>query len=436
MNRRAAAPNAAGIGARLTSRLLVVLALLVTACLASAPAGTSSPLTASDGEPAFTPVTGAVFTDPSRGAESESALRFVNLLNALITNTPDYGDIRIATMRLNVTTVAQDLIAAHQRGVTVRIVLPTRYRSDAASILLKTELNRHRRPQDASYIAFCTRACLANKAYSEAHSKLYLFSASGTGQKIVVTSSSNITTSGYHTAYNDAFTVVGDSTLYAASVGYFDRLHNDLTPRRNPYQVSSTPQITMQFFPDFTTGKLRDAVSTIFSNIHCRAAGSAGDGEGHTVVDLIQPEWSPSRDYVIDRLVRLRAQGCRVKVITTRGGPNPLMLKKLRRSPLRVRYSDEFKGDRRTLYAHSKYILISGGFYKSRTTRTVITGSTNMTLTGTRSSDNQMLQVRDDARILAAYQANFNQIWNRSHDLRRTTKDLNAAQRRASRGDE
>lgn len=414
-------------------RLLVLATALVLAGSVVGPPRSFAPTaTAADGV-VFVPTAGPLFSDPTSDPEGPGARRIITLLDDLVTNSPAGSTIRVATMKLNVQTTVDALVAAHRRGVTVRVILPVRFRSDAPSQALVRELNRRRTgPADSSYVAFCHHACLADKAYSEAHSKLYLFSSSGTGRQIVVTSSSNITDSGYRTAFNDAYTVVGNAALYVTARQYVDRLHLDRTPRSNPYRSVSSGGTEMKFFPDFDTGARRDAVSSIFSNIHCRAGSGSGDGNGHTVVSLVQPEWSANRSYIIDRLAQLRAKGCVVQVLTTRGGAAPAMLRKFIRSRLPARYSDHFRGSTRTSYAHSKYIAISGGFYDNPSTHTVFTGSTNMTLTGTRASDNAMLRIREDAAVYASYAANFKRLWSVGVRLTSGNLQISSGQRRAS----
>jgi phosphatidylserine/phosphatidylglycerophosphate/cardiolipin synthase-like enzyme len=405
--------------------------LVLAGSLVGQPGGVTA--TAAVGDVTFTPTPGPVFTDPATDPEGPGARRIITLLDDLIVNSPAGSTIRIATMKLNVPSTVGALVSAHRRGVTVRIVLPERFRTDDGVRTLNRELNRRpTSPDDTSYVAFCHRACLANNEYSEAHSKLYLFSSSGTAQQVVVTSSSNITENGYRTAFNDAFTIVGNPAVYVGARRYVDRLHLDVTPRANPYTEASGKGAVMKFFPDFTRVARRDAVSTIFNNVHCRAGRGSGDGKGHTVVDLVQPEWSSNRSYIIDRLDRLQRRGCLVRVLTTRGGAAPSMLRKLVRSSIRVRYSDLFQGSTRTSYAHSKYIAINGGFYASSNTQTVFTGSTNMTLTATRSSDNAMLRIRDDVGVSSAYAANFSRIWAMGVRLTTGNADITAAQRRAS----
>jgi phosphatidylserine/phosphatidylglycerophosphate/cardiolipin synthase-like enzyme len=190
--------------------------------------------------------------------------------------------------------------------------------------------------------------------------------------------------------------------------------------------------LVLKFFPDFVSRADRDQVSSIFNNTSCRAGAGAGDGHGHTVVDTLEPQWSRNREYVLDRLRTLRGRGCVVRLMITRGGVTPYVMGRLLASGLDVRYTDQFVGDVRTLYAHSKYIAISGGFYANPKTHTVFTSSANMTLTATRSSDNTMLRIRDDAAVYASYAANFDHVWSTSTPLTRSNATITAAQRRAS----
>src|SRR6478735_7933622 len=140
----------------LSVKLASVLAdVLLVAALTGAPAGASassaSPATAPTG---FEPVAGAVFNDPTGTPEDQ--FRIVNHVIQLIDNSPTDSFIRLATMTVNATTV-DALIRAHQRGVNVRVILPSQMFGKFSPSRLTTETGTN--IHSGSYVFYCRNAC-------------------------------------------------------------------------------------------------------------------------------------------------------------------------------------------------------------------------------------------------------------------------------------
>ncbi|MGZ4483924.1 MAG: phospholipase D-like domain-containing protein [Nocardioidaceae bacterium] len=402
---------------RRTRRLLRVL----VAALA-VPAATLGPAPA---RAAFVPPAGPLFNDPL--GDPTAQLRIEHRLDTMIGNTPAGATIRVATLGLNIDSTTQALVAAHRRGVVVKMVLPKPAVDSPDVAQMAQELGTDTsRP---SYLATCNLACYSDDPRGAMHAKIYMFSRTGDARDVTTFSSANMTQRSVSQNWNDAYTFVGRGDVYSSTRRYYDGLHRDISAPPRP--VANLPGVQLLFFPDPVTGKSDDFFSRVFANTECKGAAPGSGSHGHTVIRFASSLWRGNRADVARRLVRLSDRGCNVELLLQVHKTDPKILTTLLQGQVRMRRTDE---DGRAVNNHSKFIAISGVHYGRRGTNTVYTGSLNVTLNGTRYSDDHMLRVLDRRTVYAAYARRFATIWARSQTI--TAADLPQARRPTSVPDE
>ncbi|HEX8389826.1 MAG TPA: phospholipase D-like domain-containing protein [Candidatus Saccharimonadales bacterium] len=386
-------------------RLLTCLALIsATLCVIY-----SNPVNA------YAPPAGPIFNNPSNHPNGPSATIIQDRIETMIDHAPKGSTIRIVTLRFDLKSTLNALRRAHNRGVIVRFVIPDVHAKDPYVVGLARNLNKRSFKGDTSYVAYCHLACYADAPSSVLHPKIYMFSQTGTARHVVMTSSANLTHNMVSRAYNDAYTAVGDAAIYTNMRRYFDGMRDDKTPRANPHRTFSmqSGRLVYEYFPDTQSPLGKDSYSRIFDSITCTgAAKTGGDGNGHTVVSVVTPLWAGSRTDLARRLVYLHRRGCVVNVLVATAGTDAVVMKTLLDGGVTVRDSAKFnRAGKRILYAHSKYIAISGVYGANRTANTVFTGSANMSRVGVTASDNVLVRIKNSPATYRDYKRNFNYIW-------------------------
>jgi phosphatidylserine/phosphatidylglycerophosphate/cardiolipin synthase-like enzyme len=128
--------------------------------------------------------------------------------------------------------------------------------------------------------------------------------------------------------------------------------------------------------------------------------------------------WAP----IAKRLWRLDDEGCRVQVVFDEIGrrvASRLTKAGGRHGNPEIRYLSENNAH---VYAHSKYLLIDGGYQGTRQ-KIVFTGSPNYTEVGFHSHDEAMITMADGA-LEDRYAANFDGVFAHAHSVKAT--DVNS----------
>src|SRR5690349_20682838 len=164
-------------------------------------------LTASASATGYTPHTGATFNKPT-GTQAEQ-YAIMDQLMASVDAAPKGSAIRMAMYSISIQDFSDKLIAAHQRGVNVQLLMDDHSLGDQW-LSLVNELGTD--TQAKSFAVTCHHSCLAESDISYMHAKFYMFSTTGSAKKVVTVSSANPTNSQAKTGWNNAYTMVGDST--------------------------------------------------------------------------------------------------------------------------------------------------------------------------------------------------------------------------------
>ena len=399
---------------RLRPMRVVLLFSAVAALFAGVLVGTSERAAAAPVKPV---VNGAVFNDPTGTADQQTAV-FTQLIR-LIDATPAGETIRGSIYELEDMDVADALLAAHERGVDVKLIVdqatlegddqgqrPVWDALSAADTGLGTDDSK------ASYIVACNdqfpdtrRGCLAapppNPSYN--HNKYFLFSKIGAFEDgtrysdVVFQSSSNLNDWYKEVTYNDAVTFV-DPTVYAGYVKEHDdeRAARYKAAGNMKYYWSTETGSTYRafFFPrgdsDYDN-PATDTMVNILKDMVCTYTGS--DGAEHTTeLRVAMFQFLESRKQLADALAALAKEGCAIEVIDSQTDSTIQSVLNKAGIPNTV-CSYDYQGN--NIRTHTKFMIVNGKFGEDTTPR-VYTGSHNWTGSALRSADEAMLRIASE----------------------------------------
>jgi len=329
-----------------------------------------------------------VFSQRAEGNGRDPAIE--NLLIELIGRALPGSRLRAAVYTFTRATVAQALIAAHRRGVDVRVVIDGSAHLAATSVVpsLVTGLGRTR-------VTSCSAPGSACLGTGIMHHKTYLFSALNDGSRSVVVQTSYNPTAGQLRRHNDALVIRGDSRLFATFERTFEDQRRD-TVHSNYYRIQDGYFRTRAYFHPRATG---DTVVSILNSVDCTGGGR---------IRAAMAFFTNARLEVARALAARQRAGCTVEVVIGSEGipPGRDVLATLREMGVRV-----------TLYPlrsgwglHSKYLLLDARLGGSTTTRRLVfTGSHNWTGPSLRTNDETLLRI-DNAAVYDAYLANWGRV--------------------------
>ncbi|SCE76675.1 Phosphatidylserine/phosphatidylglycerophosphate/cardiolipin synthase [Micromonospora viridifaciens] len=363
------------------------LGAALTAVLAATVLTSAAPATAAV-------TSGAIFNNPTVASQQYA---IVDHLRGLIRNAATGSTIRIAMFHFTLTRMSSDLIAAHDRGVNVQLVVDSVSRDYPAVVDLVAKLGTSR--AKPSWVTICTtgRACIGNLRTPIMHNKFFLFSNTSGSTDVLVQSSANLTNDNAERYWNNAVTLVGNTAVYNAYVAYF----NDLTAQvknTDYYRSASSGNAKAYFFPRAGSSTSTDTIYNLLDeNVTCAGNTSAGTETGRTIIRIGM--WYFSRNAIATKLRELADRKCRVDVVYTEmGGDVRSILGGHARIKL-YRISGSY-------IIHSKYMLIEGTYRGLRDTKWVITGSHNYSDQSLRESDETLLRIQS-ATIHDQYRSNF-----------------------------
>ncbi|MCZ4611514.1 phospholipase D-like domain-containing protein [Streptomyces sp. Lzd4kr] len=381
-------------------------------------------------------VNGPVFNDPLGTAAQRKAI-FTQLVR-LIEATPSGAQIRGAMHEFVDQEVANALIAAHRRGVDVRLVVDdsTYVGPDGAEFAnaafrsLRSTLGTNTgarswivvcddRFEDADGVDDVQRGCLAvappQPAYN--HNKFFLFSRIGpfdggtSYSRVVFQTSSNLSDWYKVESFNDAVTFT-DTAVYNGYASYHDRLRRGRTLARgdnNAYFSTPTGSTYRGYF--FPRGDASynnpatDTVVNVLDEVTCAYTGA--DGLQHrTAIRIVTHSFLGSRRQVADKLAQLRGRGCWIDIVY--GDSDSAITSRLNAAGIRHRRCRIPDGPGIDVRPHNKQMLIDGDFNGATTPR-VYTGSANLTGSSLRSADEAIVRITS-ASYHARYLSTFYKI--------------------------
>jgi hypothetical protein len=356
------------------------------------------------------PANDVVFNNP--GGSPAEQLAVMNQVKDSVDSVPGGSYIRFAVYSFSWNPMATALIAAHKRGVNVRLLVDSHTETPEIRTL-RSGLKKSTPYGNKSYLKTCKYSCMSNKP-SFIHSHLYLFSRVGNATQVSMISSANPAGTGITESWNNTYTV-DDSTLYAANVDNFNDMLPDKT-NTNYYHTVESPPYKEYFFPRAGSTKNSDTIYNILNDVSCPST-----------IKLTTYFWTNLRVYLAEKLRDLKKKGCTVEVIYPDGpGGQDTIESKVTaalvvgKDPVPTYNTRAFKG----FYMHNKVLLISGTYQGVGNQKIVYTTSQNLTKTSLRYSNEVMLRI-PDARIYGKYAGNFDFI--RDNYTKRVTPSSAAA---------
>jgi hypothetical protein len=361
----------------------------------------------------FKPVNGVVFNNPKGSLAAETAI--IRHLDKHIAIAKRGSIISMAMYLFDRPTTARQLIAAHKRGVHVQLILDDGEGSPESK-LLRRELKVRKAGWGKSFVMSCKRSCMSNVAGSVLHSKFYLFSDLANSKNVTMISSANPHNVNTKASWNNIHTIYNNATLYNANRGYFLDMMKD---RHNLNYYDTRPPVTsgkyrVYFYPRAPRAGVQTvAFLDVLNHVSCKTGGGYGK-KGRTEIRVAMWGWTNPLMAVAKRLRYLKSKGCKVDVIMNQGRSSRSIIKELIRKtkkgqiPVYNAWRDKNRNDYGEMYVHHKAMIINGRWF-GQNKKVVYTGSQNLTSTGVRINDDQILRVVDNATY-NAYSRNFSYI--------------------------
>ncbi|MEU8227917.1 phospholipase D-like domain-containing protein [Kribbella sp. NPDC048915] len=417
------------------------LALLLPHILLAAAAVELLAAAAVPAEPAAVPdpvIGHAVFNDPAGSTTAQNAIQIQ--LAGLIDRVPAGEEIQGSFFGFDPPDTADTatdpdivdrLVAAHARGVKVRLVVDQKSAATPATNRLRAAIGSAE--NQPSYVVHCAdkspagtiRGCIATrvKQWSDGpvtpynHNKFFTFSKirhSGGAEvgSVVYQASANLGIWDQNEAYNNALTY-SDPKTYGAYRTYFSDLlaYRSVPGGNNNYykDSGSGTDYRVFFFPrQERAGQPFDdpATDTVYNSlgsVHC--SYTEPDGSRHQT-DVRVAMWDFNRPAIAQRLAQLRKDGCWVDVVLTNA--NDAVMSALKSAPVQITRCNYNVAPGIDIRVHSKYLIIDGGYDDDIVPR-VFTGSHNFSYSALRQADESLVRVMGRT-IHTEYLQNFWQI--------------------------
>lgn len=373
--------------------------IMATASLIASGAGYFG---ADEASAAFAPRPGPIFNDPESSHARQYAI--VQQIEDNIRAAPKGSVIRVAVFSMDLDEVADALIAAHERGVHVKVLMDQHAKNSLWNRLVAELGSKVSTKSASSYAVLCHGGCMAHhysngKPISWLHTKYFLFS--GGGKPTVTLTSANPTVAQAEVTWNNSYTVVGNSGLYDAYVKNFTDMSKGAagTHKTNYYWTyGSNPKA--YFWPKATGAG--DTIEAMLKLITCSATYPSQ-------VRIAMYQWSDTRLAVAKRLASMASKGCKVTVIYTKDQVSSGVRSTLAKSKVDVRDTTHgTTGDGyAAYYTHNKYLLINGRYNGVSGRKIVMTGSANYTANALYHNDESDMKLTSSSAY-SAYLTNFN----------------------------
>lgn len=299
---------------------------------------------------------GVVLGTPVDDTETQAAQhQVVARLLELIAHTPKGERIRIITRSFSLHPVADALVEAHRRGVSVQVIANRFASKDFRAVAkMKDEVGTDRRRSSFIYLSSGSK----RGARTATHQKTWTFSRVGDSRHVVMVGSANL--SYYSTQqYSDMYVFVDRTDVWRA----FDRDFRDQVGIGKPRGPGYAPVLGKDrawFFPGWDLDT--DPVQAILRELPARG----------TVLRFAMYAWHSERGRRLAEIVAAKARGgARVQVISLNIGKE--IVATLRAAGVEV-HSAKFRDGSDV---HSKLSLLTWTGADGVRHRRVITGSDN-----------------------------------------------------------
>jgi hypothetical protein len=345
----------------------------------------------------YTPKTGVIHTDPRRADRRKLLEHIVKSIGS--TRRKRY--IRVISWNVTSRGFVDKLIAAHKRGVSVRLLM-SKGKAEGNGLYHKLrKALRAKRPKGArvgkkfkSWARVCDRSCRGNRGI--AHSKLFMFSKAGGARLVVMSTSANATEVAVKNQWNDLYTVVGSTSIYNGFLRAFAEASRD-KPVRRGYREFHGRKVIGYVYPWSGKHARGDRVMKDLKRITCRGATGKTGINGRTRIRIAQDAIIDNRGVEIGKILRRKWEaGCNIRIVYALMGKRVLgIMRNTTRGPVPIQQIvNDWDGDGvYDRYLHSKVLAVSGWFGKDRSARISWQGSENWSGLA-KISDEQGFQIR------------------------------------------
>ncbi len=347
----------------------------------------------------YRPSAGVVFNSPGDYGVNNKVLRAVR-------HTWKGEKIRVMTWNFSSWTFVRALRKAHERGVSVRLIMARSLAHEQGwggpYRTLKRALQKHnkqRKPERRSWFRVCSNSCRGKGGAM--HAKMYVFSKTGAQPRVVMSSSANLTGAAGANQYNDMYTVRGKEKTYRAAKRVFHQASQDRPARPLVYRDG---KIRGWFQP--RRGR-PDIVMNMLNAVHCKGARGAGIN-GRTSIRIAQDVILGERGIRIAKKLReLHRKDCNIRLVYSQLGKKVWRL--VQGIPRNHLVQDRDGDGAYDIYLHMKAMAISGHYDGRRDARVVYQGSENWS--GLASLSDEQGLVIERAKIERAYGARINKLF-------------------------
>jgi phosphatidylserine/phosphatidylglycerophosphate/cardiolipin synthase-like enzyme len=356
----------------------------------------------------------AHFTNPTAGRD----YTILTELQRLIDAAPAGSTVRGAIHSISVDSVADALLRAQNRGVTVRVLLDGKNATSAdPAVATIRQLSDHQ---------FCTnsnggRGCISTSADGDMHTKLFTFTSTtdpnGVARSNVVWfGSSNLTYATGPDAFNNAITVYGDAALAAGLNANFTDMWNRRHYSGNDYYDSASGRGYYQAAAADAYASPEAAGQT--DTIVTRLNDLTPDADCRLRVGMAAV--TTGRPRIVDLVTRFRAAGCKVWMAVGTNADGGIAMSQsvydeLLAAGVAIRRKDK---------VHDKFFLAYGRYGTAYQYR-VYTGSQNWTQDALSENDEIFVKMAPETGathpLYDAYYAHFNEAYNTGVTCTRST---------------
>lgn len=344
-----------------------------TTTTTATPTPTQEPVPSTD---TWQPRPGVRFNEPRDPKQSHKINRYIR---SAIAGSPKGSQIRLVTWNYSSELYVDDLVAAHKRGVSVRILMANGLAKSQGGggfyprtrdALAKG--NKRRADDMVSWFRTCKNSCRGSEGIQ--HGKFFMFSHTGGRNNVVMSTSANLTDAAAYVQWNDLLTVVDRQVTWDNYVRVFKQMSRDKRVKKAFYTFTDD-NYEGWFFPNM--GRLRNYnVMRLLDKVKCKGAVGEAGKNGHTVIRVSQAVFNGKIGTAVSgKLKGLHERGCRIKLVY--GVVNNNARENLKNIPRKTILEDTNGDGYVDRYIHMKALTISGHFDGKRSAHVVYQGSAN-----------------------------------------------------------
>jgi len=296
---------------RRTLCLALVLPFVCLALVVGAGAAQASP-------DSYNPTSGATFNNPYGGNAARAKIN--HKLIRTINSVTKGHKIRIASWNFRSHAIAHALIAAHHRGVSVRVIMDySNWNPDITNSIARrtrdalSHGNRHRTSDMTSWLRRCKGSCRGH--HGIAHTKFYTFDKVQKKKDVVMYGSANATLLASTIQWNDIYTVSGSEQRYQEFIQVFNQMRPDKAVKQG-FLHHTIGNLDLGFYPYTGAGTASDPVLSTLNSIRCTGATKGTGINGHTKIRIAQTATYGKRGLAIaERLATMEKRGCNIRLV-------------------------------------------------------------------------------------------------------------------------